>query len=534
MIKVVKNTLGNFLIIFIIFSLITGWWFSGWPRILENPPLPPEAEETRAATQEYFSGTDSFMAQVTGNHIIVLVGGGGGGGGPGGSNGQGGGGGGGGGLCQITVSLTKDQSYAYAVGGVGSAGSGDGGSGGNTTFTVGATTYTAYGGMGGKDYNSVPSGAGGTGGTTSLNCDLNRTGGTGGTGGAGSAGGGSGAGTSGNGNPGSIPNGGAAVSDHGGKGGDGGTANNASGVAGEAYGGGGGGGNGKNGTAAAGYAGYIIITYNTPPGFTAGPDDNPDPVAPGFDVTFSATSTDTENDSWYLAVCKTESVTAGTPPICETDQTYCVSSSAVASGSSNTCTWSSTGSGQQTYYAFTCDNSSLQASCSLTSSSTITVQTTEVTCTTQLSETAFGQISINGIFQSLPDATTTVLCEECTSGFTMTIYSTGGEGSPGLYKSDATTDLINSADATLEAGTEGYGIQATTTSGDITIDPRYLLTGNNVGGLELNPGATLASSSAAILSEQMVTTIFKATVSQNNELGAYSDQATISCTVNNP
>ena len=59
----------------------------------------------------------------------------------------------------------------------------------------------------------------------------------------------------------------------------------------------------------------------------------------------------------------------------------------------------------------------------------------------------------------------------------MTIYSTGGEGSPGLYKYDATTDLIPSADATLEAGTEGYGIQATTTSGDITIAPKYLLTG---------------------------------------------------------
>ena len=33
MTKIVKNNLGNFLVILIIFALVTGWILSGWPRI---------------------------------------------------------------------------------------------------------------------------------------------------------------------------------------------------------------------------------------------------------------------------------------------------------------------------------------------------------------------------------------------------------------------------------------------------------------------------------------------------------------------
>jgi len=42
MTKIVKNNLGNFLVILIIFALVTGWILSGWPRIWRKPPIPPE------------------------------------------------------------------------------------------------------------------------------------------------------------------------------------------------------------------------------------------------------------------------------------------------------------------------------------------------------------------------------------------------------------------------------------------------------------------------------------------------------------
>jgi len=33
MAKIVKNNFTNFLTILVIFALVGGWWFSGWPRI---------------------------------------------------------------------------------------------------------------------------------------------------------------------------------------------------------------------------------------------------------------------------------------------------------------------------------------------------------------------------------------------------------------------------------------------------------------------------------------------------------------------
>lgn len=261
-----------------VFLLVTSWLLTGYPgfwlpaKDKKLVRFPEKIERVYAGQQEYTTGSGNFTPTVTGNHVITLVGGGGGGGGGGGSNKNGGGGGGGGGLCQVTVSLTSGNNYAYSVGSAGSAGVGDGGTGGNTTFVVGATTYTGTGGGGGLDYNN--GGTGGTGGVVT-GCTLNNKGGNGATGIAtGSGGGGSGAGTSGAGNNGTVPTGGAAVTSYGGKGGNGSTANAGPGVVGEAYGGGGGGAT-KTGAAAAGYAGYIIITWTDPPTTTLGDGSDP-------------------------------------------------------------------------------------------------------------------------------------------------------------------------------------------------------------------------------------------------------------------
>lgn len=240
--------------------------------------------EVYAGQQEYTTGSGNFTATVTGNHTITLVGGGGGGGGGGASNKNGGGGGGGGALCQITVSLTLGNNYAYSVGTAGSAGAGDGGTGGSSTFTV-VSTYTAGGGGGGLDYNN--GGTGGSPGGTGAGCTLSYIGGLGALGTSTySGGGGSGAGTSGDGNPGTTSTGGAAVTNYGGKGGNGSTANSGNGVAGEAYGGGGGGAT-KTGSAAAGYTGYIIITWTDPsptPTVTPTPAPTSTPTPAGITI----------------------------------------------------------------------------------------------------------------------------------------------------------------------------------------------------------------------------------------------------------
>lgn len=153
-----------------------------------------------------------------------------------------------------------------------------------------------------------------------------------------------------------------------------------------------------------------------------------------------------------------------------------------------------------------------------------------ISCSTPSSATAFGSMNQGSVYTSSPDATTTV-----TSNGTVyvKIKDAGDPSNPGLYKSVATTDLIGSADAsygdtaTLVAGTEGYGIQATT-AGTITIATRYAQTGDAVGGFEI-ADQTLASSSAAI-SGEIITVVHKAAVSASNIAGDYADTITYTCT----
>ncbi|MBZ9578745.1 hypothetical protein KJA14_02740 [Patescibacteria group bacterium] len=51
MAKVIKNALANFLVICLIFLMVVGWIFSGWPQIWQNPPFPPEIQEAKAASE---------------------------------------------------------------------------------------------------------------------------------------------------------------------------------------------------------------------------------------------------------------------------------------------------------------------------------------------------------------------------------------------------------------------------------------------------------------------------------------------------
>ncbi len=149
--------------------------------------------------------------------------------------------------------------------------------------------------------------------------------------------------------------------------------------------------------------------------------------------------------------------------------------------------------------------------------------TQTVTCTTNLTSTAFGALSPSSITTSSPNATTTVATNDPLG---MTLYV--NDSNAGL----ATTSpayKINSTTATLAAGTEGYGIQAAATAG-ITVAATYLKTGNAVGALTTST-QTLASSAATIASS-VVTVTHLAAISGTTPAGNYSDSITYSCTGN--
>ncbi|OQX70778.1 hypothetical protein B6D52_03490, partial [Candidatus Parcubacteria bacterium 4484_255] len=122
------------------------------------------------------------------------------------------------------------------------------------------------------------------------------------------------------------------------------------------------------------YASTTVKVKNAPPSITAGPAENPtststSPVNAGDSIAFTVTATDDEGNQYYLAVCKTNSITAsstGGPPSCAASQELCISG-AVNSGSQNTCTHSNVANDigeTQEWYAFVCDTHGSEADCS--------------------------------------------------------------------------------------------------------------------------------------------------------------------------
>ncbi len=153
-----------------------------------------------------------------------------------------------------------------------------------------------------------------------------------------------------------------------------------------------------------------------------------------------------------------------------------------------------------------------------------------ISCSVSATSTSFSALDPSNVYQSSPDIIITVTSS---AGFQITVQDTGNNTNPGLYKSTSPTYLIPSpnssfsATATLAAGTDGYGIQATTTNPNITINSRYNQTGNTVGGLTLT--ATVLATSSISLSSASITVIHKASVSPLAPTGNYSDTITYSC-----
>ena len=147
-----------------------------------------------------------------------------------------------------------------------------------------------------------------------------------------------------------------------------------------------------------------------------------------------------------------------------------------------------------------------------------------LTCTLSATSTDFASLTPSAVSTSSPDITITVTSS---GGFQITVKDAGNGTSPGLYKSTSPTYLIQSTDATLTAGTDGYGIQAITSDPNVTINPKYNKSGNNVGGLSLTD-IVLASSTSAV-SDAKINITHKASASYLAPVGSYSDTITYSC-----
>lgn len=181
-----NRPVSRFLRSVLIFILIAGWIFSGWPQLEIKTEkfsfeFPPKVEEVLAGTEVFSTaGTTTWTVPVAVTRVTFKVWGGGGGGG-GIFNGTGGAGGGGG-FVGGTATVTPGQVFRIVVGAGGTDGAdeatnnggGGGGGGGYSAILIGAaatttattTLFIAAGGGGGsgEDDDGLDGAAGGAGG----------------------------------------------------------------------------------------------------------------------------------------------------------------------------------------------------------------------------------------------------------------------------------------------------------------------------------------------------------------------------------
>ena len=158
-----------------------------------------------------------------------------------------------------------------------------------------------------------------------------------------------------------------------------------------------------------------------------------------------------------------------------------------------------------------------------------------ITCTTPSTSTAFGTLSSASISTGATNATTTVSCGNVAGGCTLYVKDSNGALATSTFTIPSPNAAF-SASTTLVAGTEGYGISATTTSATgtgavLTIAGRYLVagdaTGNVVGGATTT-NQTIANTTATT-SGRFITVTHKAAISDATEAGIYADTVTYEC-----
>lgn len=114
-----------------------------------------------------------------------------------------------------------------------------------------------------------------------------------------------------------------------------------------------------------------VTVGNSFPTFSDGPAENPasyssSPTNAGSNVTFQATATDSNGEDYYLAICKTNSVTAvnGSAPTCGGGN-WCITT-ATDSGTQATCSYTTQSGDAESnaWFAFVCDGNPSAAACS--------------------------------------------------------------------------------------------------------------------------------------------------------------------------
>ena len=119
------------------------------------------------------------------------------------------------------------------------------------------------------------------------------------------------------------------------------------------------------------------------------------------------------------------------------------------------------------------------------------------------------------------------------SGYAVTVQDVGSGSNPGLYNTQA-AKLIASADATLAAGTEGYGLAAKRLSGSGatgTVDAKYAFdyaSSTQVGGL-LRTATNLMSATGPV-DDETVGMKVEAAIASITPAGNYADTLTFICT----
>lgn len=116
---------------------------------------------------------------------------------------------------------------------------------------------------------------------------------------------------------------------------------------------------------------------NEAPAFTVAASDNGSdgttPTDVGSNVTFTATAVDPNLDDYYLAICKTSAVTAGTAtyPTCDSGKWPEANPTATTSGNAATETYTALvgDSESNDWYAFVCDGNGTPGACSLVGTS---------------------------------------------------------------------------------------------------------------------------------------------------------------------
>ena len=163
----------------------------------------------------------------------------------------------------------------------------------------------------------------------------------------------------------------------------------------------------------------------------------------------------------------------------------------------------------------------------------ITMAAGSLSCSTDVSATSFGTLDTNSVYTASPNASSTLSCGDAL-GCTLTVQDAGNGANPGLATTTAPAYLIPSNTATLAAGTEGYGIQATTTASGsgalLTVNTVYNKNSTDVGALSLS-AQTLVSSTAAVTGREVVVSHLTA-ISLLTQGSNYLDTITYSCVSN--